>query len=127
MENIEDRLIARGVSNEDIDEFAKLPKHNAKKDIFRVIVGKETLADFPKGLIENLMYVLAEKRIEDFPDLNPEKRKGQRDYLGEKRYNLFVAQYVAGEILGILDDPKMQQYDNSLTLNKLYRETLEKK
>ena len=124
MENIEDRLIARGVSKEDIDGFAKLPKHNEKKDIFRVIAGKEKLADFPKGLIENLMYVLAEKGIEDFPSLNSEKRKSQRNYLGEKRYNLFVSQYVAGEILGILDDPKMRQYDNSLTLNKLYQEAI---
>jgi len=126
MKDIEDRLIARGISKEDIYRFANLAKHNGKKDIFRRIIYQSKWPENPKGLMENLMYILAKKGIEDFPYLNPENKKSQREYLGEDGYNLFVAQMIATGILEVLNNNSHAQFDNSLTLNKLYRETFKK-
>lgn len=115
---IELRLMEKGISKEELVRFARLPKHNGKKDIFREIAMKPNWPTPPKGLAENLMYVLAEKGIEDFGELNIDGRR--KRYLGEDRYNLLVAQSVASKMLGVLSTKDCKQYDSSLTLDKIY-------
>ncbi|HLA23179.1 MAG TPA: hypothetical protein VJZ93_01430 [Candidatus Nanoarchaeia archaeon] len=126
---IEDRMIENGISKEKLLEFARLPIHNEKEDIFRDIIGANSLRDLSSysdgKFLTAMSEVLMEIGVMDFPNLSPENNQPRLKYLGEERYKFSVAQMIAIEMLGTLRNLAHEQYDETLGLNKIYQETLE--
>ncbi len=120
---LEESLKAKGVSREELDEFAELPLHNSKKDIFRRIATASNWRDFGKtesSFLNSLAESLAELG-EDVVDISG----SWRGYLGEKRYKLLVAQKIAIEMLTTLNRRGYRQHEN-IPLNKIYDDTFER-
>ena len=108
---ITEQLLKNGISEEDLDSFAKLPLHNGKEDILRRIIGASNdngLDEFSKSLLE----VLANNAS----DFNIEIPEGQRAYLGNNGCRLYLGAKVSNIMLDQLTKGKYEQYDGTLTI-----------
>ncbi len=106
---IEEKLVEMGISKEELEDFARLPKHNEKKDVFRIIVNIKRVEDLTQG---SFYRILAEVLQEE----------------GVQRWNFrkeAASQSVACEMLEMLNDPKRYKQHEYLTLERLYRDTIE--
>lgn len=105
---IEEKLLEKGISKKDLEEFARLPKHNEKEDVFRLISQIKNVEDLNKG---GFYRILAEVLKNE----------------GEQRWNFrsnAAAQLVACRMLGMLNDPKKYKQHEYLTLERLYQDTV---
>ena len=123
---IEEKLLEKGVSNEELEKFARLPLHNPKKDVFRIICDQTNWEDIKRHekFIKSLAEVLADIVEEMHPEFQLSKNNGQRRYLGEERYRLLIAQKMAVEMLGtLIKNREYGQHDFSVTLDRIYEDT----
>lgn len=122
---IEERLMEKGVSREEIKDFENSPRHNAKEDVFRIICNQADWETFERHgkFIKSLAEVLTEIAEENHPEFQLDKSDGRRKYLGEKKYKLLLTQTMASKMFETLRVPgKYGGYDPH-TLTQLYQDT----
>lgn len=108
---IEQKLKTIGVSEEELDSFAKLRRHNEKEDVFREIASVGNINNL--GGDSNLFLIRLSKVLREE---------------GEQRWRFkpeMAAQLLASRILGTLRTPKKYGNYEYLRLDQLYQDTLE--
>jgi len=126
---IEEKLLERGINEEDLLKFAMLEKHNSKEFRFISIINADNWGDFRKFddgvLLKYLTEILSEFGLENIKEeFSPEENKGRFNYLGESKYKLYVGQMVASKMYSTLITPgKYKQHDHTLTLDRIFYDT----
>ncbi len=126
---IEEKLLERGISKEQLLAFARLGKHNGKEDRLRwiaeardwnSIIGKD---ESEVNFLKNLTEILADIGIAHLKEFSLEENRSRYKYLGEKNYRLYVGEMMAGKMLRTLRNTNYQQYDETLGLDRIFNET----
>ena len=115
-DSLESRLIEKGITQGDLTEFARLPLHNAKEDIFRAITGVKSADELHDPFFKDLLLTLADLGIENRDKFFPQH--------SEANFRNMAGQLVANQMLGTLNSRKYQQYEE-VTLNTIYQDTFE--
>ena len=118
---IEEKLIEKGISKEELDSFSKRPLHNAKQSFLLTIINSKDIV--------SLKYKLGEK----------DSYGGTRDFymelfnclkeIGTKDFNYkpgFAAQAMALEMYRTLSIPKKYGQHDFVSLNILYQDTIKR-
>ena len=109
-EDIEQRLLDKGVSPEELTNFEDMPLHNAKQDVFRRIAMSTDIQDLKTKSHDKFLFHLAEVL----------KMEGVDKYdIKDKK----AAQLMATRMLDTLNNGDYGQYEK-LSLGRLYKDTL---
>ncbi|MFH1585426.1 MAG: hypothetical protein ABIB79_01525 [archaeon] len=111
---IEQRMIEKGITKQELEHFANLDNHNGKKDVFRKILGRGNMDELNRYSDSKFLTVLNEV-LQD--EANKIKQR--------KHHIIYDEKLVASRMFRTL---LLNQYPSfqELTLDQLYQDTIKR-
>lgn len=121
---IEQKLLDKGITPEELQEYILLLRSNGKSDDLRYIANACDWVAIPNGFMKRLAETLADTGVslEEFSPENALNRNKHRS-LGNEGYRLYVAEMVADKMFRTLTGNPQYRYDSAFSLDKLFDDT----